>query len=148
MRKMLIVLAVAAFVASSAFAGSYDFDREKVTVTATSTNAATAVVGTITKVRGEIREIYIDLATATTGTVVVAVVPEDATMTGYNLYAGTNITADVILRPGLDMTDGLGAALSSDPPVLPVLVGDSITVTVSNFDATNKTVKTTVKYKK
>jgi hypothetical protein len=145
---MLISLAVFALAASSAFAGSYDFDREQVTVTATSTNAATAVTETISNVRGEVREIFIDLATATTATVTVAVSPEDATMTGYNIYTGALITADVILRPGFDMTDDAGAALTGDNPVFPVLCGDDITVTVSNFDATNKTVKATVKYRK
>jgi len=145
---MLIVLAVAALVASSAYAGSYEYDREIVTITATSTNAATAVVGTIDNIRGEIAEIQIDLATATTATVVIATSPELSTMTGETLYTGTAITSDATLRPAFDLTDGTGSALTSDTPVRKVMCGDSITVTVSDFDATNKVVKAIIKYKK
>ena len=148
MRKMLIVLAVVALAASSAFSAGTDYSREIVTITATSTNAATAVVGTETDVRGEIAEIMIDLVTATTATVVVAVSPELSTMTGYTLYTGTAITADVILRPGVDMTDGTGGALTNDPPVRPIVLGDSITVTCSDFDSANKVVKAVIKYKR
>ena len=148
MRNMLIVLAVVALAASSAVAGGSEYKREIVTVTATSTNAATAVVGTETDVRGEIAEIQIDLVTATTATVVVAVSPEISTMTGYTLYTGTGITSDVILRPGVDMTDATGGSLTNDPPVRPIVLGDSITVTCSDFDSTNKVVKAVIKYKK
>ena len=147
MRNMLIVLAVVAFIASSAYAGSYEYDREIVTVTATATNAATAVTETNTKVRGEIQEIFIDLATATTATVVIAVSPEVSTMTGYNLFSG-GVSADTRLRPRFDGTDAAGAALTSDDPWPAVIVGDTITVTASGFDSTNKVVKVIIKYKK
>jgi hypothetical protein len=148
MRKLLISLAVIVFAASSAFAGDNEYYREIVTVTATSTNAATAVVGTVDNIRGEIAEIQIDLATATTATVVVAVSPEVSTMTGETLYTGTGITSDVTLRPGVDLTDGSGSALTSDDPVRKVIIGDSITVTVSDFDAVSKVVKAIIKWKK
>ena len=98
--------------------------------------------------RGEIVEIQIDMVTATTATVVVATSSELSTMTGETLYTGTAITADAVLRPGVDMTDGTGGALTSDPPVNKVVVGDSITITVSDFDAVNKVVKAIIKYKK
>jgi hypothetical protein len=145
---MLIGLAVVTLAVSSAFAGSYEYDREIVTITASATNAATAIVGTIDNIRGEIVEIQIDLVTATTATVVVAVSPELSTMTGETLYTGTGITADATLRPGVDMTDATGSALTSDPPVNKVVVGDSITITVSDFDAVDKVVKAIIKYKK
>jgi hypothetical protein len=148
MREMLIVLAVAALVANSALAESYVFDREIITVTATATNADTAVVGTITGIRGAIEEIMIDLDTATTATVVVAVSPELSTMTGYNLYAGTDITSDIISRIRVDGNDSTGSALTSDDPWRPVVAGDTITVTVSDFDATNKVVNAVIKYRK
>jgi hypothetical protein len=148
MRNMLISLAVVALAASSALAGSYEYDREMVTITATSTNAATAVVGTIDNIRGEIAEIQIDLATATTATVVVATSPELSTMTGETLYTGTAITADATLRPLFDGTDATGSALTNDDPVRTVMCGDSITITVSDFDAVSKVVKAIIKYKK
>jgi hypothetical protein len=69
-------------------------------------------------------------------------------MTGETLYTGTGITADATLRPGVDMTDATGSALTSDPPVNKVVVGDSITITVSDFDAVDKVVKAIIKYKK
>ena len=149
MRKMLISLAVVALAASSAMAGSFEYDRtDIVTITATSTNAATAVVGTFSDLRGEIAEIQIDLATATTATVVIATSPEISTMTGETLYTGTAITADATLRPLFDGTDATGSALSSDNPVRKVMCGDSITITVSDFDAVSKVVKAIIKYKK
>jgi len=149
MQKMLIGLAVVALAASSAMAGSYEYDRtDIITITATSTNAATSVVGTFSDLRGEIAEIQIDLATATTATVVIATSPEISTMTGETLYTGTAITADATLRPLFDGTDATGGALSSDGPVRKVMCGDSITITVSDFDSTNKVVKAIIKYKK
>jgi len=148
MRKLLISLAVIAFAASSAFAGDNEYYRKIVTITATSTNAATAVVGTVDNIRGEIAEIQIDLATATTATVVVATSPEVSTMTGETLYTGTGITSDVTLRPAVDLTDGTGSALTGDDPVRKVIIGDSITVTVSDFDAVDKVVKAIIKWKK
>jgi hypothetical protein len=147
MRKMLIGLAATALVASSAFAGGASvYDRTITTITATSTNAATAVVGTETGIRGAIEEIFIDLSTATTATVTIAVSPEDSTMTGYNLFSG-GVSSDTILRPRFDGTDADGVALSSEV-WLPILIGDSLVITCSGFDATNKVVKVTTKYSK
>jgi hypothetical protein len=145
---MLISLAVVALAASSAVAGDNEYYRKIVTITATSTNAATAVVGTVDNIRGEIAEIQVDLATATTATVVIATSPEVSTMTGETLYTGTAITSDVTLRPAYDLTDATGGALTSDSPVRKVIIGDSITITVTDFDAVDKVVKAIIKWKK
>ena len=145
MRKMGIIAVGLLIAALSAYAG--DVSREILTLTATSTNKATAVTASSTKIRGEILDIYVDLATATTGTVSVVVDPELSTMANITLLSVTN-TADGVYRPRFDVTDAAGAALTSDEPVPFLAIGDTITATGSNFDATSKVVKVVIKYKK
>jgi len=143
MKRIIGILAVG-LLASAAFGG--DLQKQTRTVTATATNKATAVTASFSGIRGKILEIRVDLATATTGTVVVAVNPELSTMADITLYTGTAITSDVVNRTTFPVDQPDGTDRAAFVPF--VSIGDEITATVSNFDATSKVVNVEIIYSK
>jgi len=145
MKRILILAGI--LIAYPLFVFGGDVGREILTVTS-GTNAATAVSDSVSTIRGKILEIYIDMATATTGTVTVAIDPELTTMADIVLLTkGTN-TADVIARPRFDSTDTAGTALTDDPPNPFVCIGDVVKLTGSSFNSTGVVIKAVIKYEK
>jgi len=124
-----------------------DYDREVLSVTS-GTNASAAVSASTANVRGVIEEIYIDLTTATTGTVSVVLDPELSTMANITLYSGSAITNDKVLKPTFVTHDSAGATNADWDRAPIVCVGDKITLTASAFNATNKNIKAVIKYSK
>ena len=116
------------------------FQSAFVDITGTTT-AATAVVASFAQVRGPVVQMHVIMGTATNVDVDVVVDPSYASEGNFTLYTADDVDADTIVYPVFDRTDSAGAALTSDPPAPYVCMGDPITVTVSDWAQTGKTVR-------
>ena len=142
MKKTAIILAII-LVSCAAFA------RPKIRKSTITLGGATTYTNTIKDVSGYLDEIEVYNATdsTTTGTHVIAVSPSDseaANVAAVNV-ATNAVTDSQTWRPRVDGTDVAAAALTSDPPWRRLLIGDTITWTVSS-SPTNKVWKLRIKY--
>ena len=147
MRKAMCILA-AGLLACASIVIAGDVDREVLTVTSTLADKDALVTNSTTKVRGEIREIMIDLTTATTADVSVVISPELSTMSDINLYTANGITADVVVEPAKVPNLSDGTATSTNAVVPYVVVGETIRLICENFSSTGQVVKAVIKYEK
>jgi len=146
MRKATILTTAAWLIAcASLVAGEFSIDRKVYTLTSTTTNAATAVVVTDTGFRGWIEEIRVDMSTATSGTIAVAIDPYPATGTDIAVYTKA-LSADTVVRPMRQEVGNTGTGVGTYAPYCSV--GDTLKLTGSLFSATNKVIYVTVIYTK
>ena len=99
---------------------------------------------TETTVSGYIDEIVLEAPTGVTsgGVAVVATQVLGNTVT----LADKSVTADIVVRLGVDYTDTAGTALTGDPPRRYLSYGDSIAMTLSNALPTGLTWRVWIKY--
>jgi hypothetical protein len=143
--RRLMTIAVAGLVACAAFGGEYEESYVDITGT---TNAATAVTGTVTAVNGPIVQMHVVLGTATNVDVDITVDPADSNEDEFTLYSADDVTADTVLYPVFDRTDSAGAALTSDPPGPYVCTGDAVKCVVSDWAQASKTVRVKIVWEK
>jgi len=144
MKRAWLTIAVLAAIGCAAHGG--ELRREIISVTS-GTNAAATVTTTNANIRGWIDTIDLDVVTAgTTGTLTVARSPELSTMASVTLATKTACAADLSFRPRFDGTDTAGSALTNDDPWPYAIVGETVTLTLVDCNATNITFKAVVKY--
>lgn len=144
MKRMYTIMAVCLLVIS---AFGWDYYDDVVSITGT-TNTATAVTQTMTKVRGEIEAIHIILGTATNVDIDIVVNPGDSTEDSFTLYSADDIDSDRIISPRFDAHTSGGAANTNDPPEPYVCMGDPIECVISDWAVTGKTAKIKIVFKK
>ena len=138
MRRLIIIAAGLAFLAWSANAG----DVKGATVTCSiGTNASTAVTGTVSDVRGELKQIEIDETIAGMDVDIdVYYVPVATGMTAVTLYSADDVTADTMLYPAVYRTDSAAASLTNGAPDSVYCSGGALRVIVDDWNATGKVV--------
>lgn len=142
MRRLLTI--VAAFAVASIMV----YARPQAKVINIALGTATGGTNTQENVRGYVDQIDVSstggAVSGPTGQVAVAYDPIDTSMANVNL--ATNAVADTqVFRPGVDMTDVIGADLTGDPPTRHLLVGDDVDATVVG-SPTGVTWKITIKF--
>lgn len=137
MRK-LISMACAGLLACACLA------EPKIHTLSVSVGAATEATNNLTGVFGRIVEIQAFASdNSSTGTLSVAYVPMDVSMTAINIATGA-VAASKTWRPTVDSTDVAGADLTSDPPGCFYIAGETLRLIVTD-SPTNKTWKTWIK---
>ena len=122
MRRRLMIMAVG-LLACACIAGPEANYRE---ITLGTNTTGTATLG----LSGYVEAVYVGVDDGeSTGAVTIAYAPLVGS-TAINI--ATNIVTDeLVWRPAVDMTDVLGAALTSDPPARFALAGETVTITVT-----------------
>ena len=143
--RRLLAIAVAGLTACAALGGEYEESYVDITGT---TNTATAVTGTISKVNGPIVQVHVILGTATNVDVDVVVDPSYSSEDSLTLYSADDVTADTVLYPVFDRTDATGAALTSDQPAPYVCTGDPINCIISDWAQASKTARVKIVWEK
>ena len=138
---ILALLAVAGLAQAAEYGDSY------VDITGT-TNAATAVTGTVSDVKGPVVQVHVILGTATDVDVDIIVDPAYASEGTFTLYSADDVSADTIIYPVFDRTDSAGAALTNDPPQPYICMGDDILCIVSDWAATGTTARVKIVFEK
>lgn len=146
MRKAKYITVALGLMACVSLVLAGEVDRVKLSVTSSATDATAAVTNTSTKIRGRILEVMVDLGTATTGDVTVAVSPELSTMSNINLFDADDVVADTVKRPHFPVHNAAGSATNTVVPY--VCIGESVSLIVENFDTTSVVVNAVIKYEK
>ena len=139
MRKLSYILSAGLLLAACA---AYSAPKHVTLSFATGTNTtATASTGSVA---GYIDEIVLEAPSGVTSGIVavVATQPMGNTVT----LASKTVTADTLVRLGIDYTDTAGSALTSDPPRRYLSYGDTIAATVTAADPTGLTWRVWIKY--
>ena len=140
----LLTLAIVSLTACTAFGGEYG--QSYVDITGT-TNAATAVTGTVSNVNGPVVQMHVILGTATDVDVDVTVDPSYSSEGSFTLYSADDVAADTVVYPVFDRNSSDGTALTNDPPAQYVCK-DPIKCVVSDWAATGTTVRVKIIWKK
>ena len=109
---------------------------------ATGTN--TTATAADTSIGGYIDEIVLEAPSGVTSGIVSVVATQP--MGNLVVLASNTITADKLVRLGVDFTDTAGAAFTSDQPRRYLSFGDSIAATVTAADPTGLTWRVWIKY--
>jgi hypothetical protein len=92
---------------------------------------STSNTGTVENARGYIDAIYVStVGGSSTGTVALAIVPKDGNTSAISIATG-DVTGSKVWRPRLDATAVDGTGLTTDPPVMIPVSGDTLRLIMS-----------------